>query len=128
MDDRITKTFAILEYLGVEVSEIEALREMPYEKAVLSLAALKEKVRRGYRKAILDFHPDRTGQDPECTQVFLAITAIKEQFDNLSLPAPPIEARPVEPFKVEPQHKVVVSPPIRGSSRSPGYRTATLKP
>jgi len=113
----------VLRMLGISPEDIESLRNLPYPDASKGLEALKDKVRRNWRRTIFDLHPDRTGNDPEKTALFQELTRAKEA---------------LEAWKLEEPRRVVVSKPVvrKPQPRTPrpttpnptAYRAATMKP
>ncbi len=89
--------------LGVYPSDLAALRHLPYELAASGLDALKQRARRNFRRLSLDLHPDRTGNDPEKTERFKQLSAVRDELERVQVQARP-EPRPV------PMHAVAVNP------------------
>jgi hypothetical protein len=83
------KVRAILADLGVQPAEMEAIRRCPLEEGKRRLDELKERVHKNYKRLAFELHPDRTGNDPEKTERFKLVGAIREDFDKLQLRAPP---------------------------------------
>ena len=131
MSSSSSKTSLMLHYLGVGLHEIEALRQLPYREATQRLTELKSRIHKGWRKAAFELHPDRTGNDPQKTALFQALTLLRDQFEDLRL-AEPTPAPPVQVF--EPMD-LPATPGVVFQTRQPkpapphsGYRAATMKP
>lgn len=129
------RTDDLLKCLGVSLHEFEALRDRPRVEAVKMLDALKDKVRRNWRRAVFDLHPDRTGGDPEKTALFQELTRIKDTLEAFQLPVEVrVVGRPVTHFRPD------QAPPTPGvtfstrqvrrqpSPRPVGHTTANMKP
>jgi hypothetical protein len=81
---------AVLRDLGVEPTELEALRRCPLAEGQRKLAELKERVHKNYRRAAFELHPDRTGNDSVKTERFKLLATIRDDFEKLQLaPAQP---------------------------------------
>lgn len=80
---------AILADLGVQPAEMDALRRSPIEEGKRKLEELKERVHKNYKRLAFELHPDRTGNDPEKTERFKLVGAIREDFSKLQLQAQP---------------------------------------
>lgn len=127
------RTDGLLKCLGVDLHEFEALRARPRTEAVEMLEALKDKVRRNWRRAVFDLHPDRTGGDPEKTALFQELTRIRDALEAFQLP---VEVRPVRMVSHFQPEQVPLTPGVtfsRRGKRQPaprpvGYTTANLKP
>lgn len=131
------QTDALLMLLGVNPQEVARLPSVPHEIGVRLLADLKERVRRNWRKLAFELHPDRTSNDPEKTATFRALLALKDKFEQLTLP----EVRPVRPAPVTAYTSTTPMPPTpgvvygqvrvrppRAPARRPGHVAATMKP
>ena len=131
MSTHPSKTSLLLHYLGVGVHEIEALRHLPYREATQRLMELKGRIHKGWRKAAFELHPDRTGNDPQKTALFQALTLLRDQFEDLRLaePLPEPTAQVFEPMDIPATPGVVFQtrPPKHPPLHS-GYRAATMKP
>lgn len=60
-------------------------RASTLEGAQQRLAIVKEKVKVGFRKLVLQLHPDHTNGDPEKTELFKLLIALKEDLDKLQV-------------------------------------------
>lgn len=49
-----------------------------------ALDAFKARVRRAYRKLVLELHPDRTGNDPEKAKLFQLATAVVKEIETMT--------------------------------------------
>ncbi len=94
--DGLSQLDELLRTLGVSLDDVESLRLLPYEEAVKHLEALKDKVRRGWKRAVFDLHPDRTGGDPEKTARFHELTRARDAFEAFRLPVPDVRGAVVE--------------------------------
>ena len=123
----------LLRQLGVEISDLERLHRVPYEDAVKLLEALKERVRRNWKRLAFELHPDRTGGDPAKTQIFRDLTALRDRFEQMQAPRNP---EPVQPTVIQVPHtpgvvygSVRARPStVRGSRARVGHIAANLKP
>ena len=80
---------AILADLGVQPAEMDALRRCNLDEGKRRLEELKERVHKNYKRLAFELHPDRTGNDPEKTEKFKLVGAIREDFSKLQLQAQP---------------------------------------
>ena len=80
---------AILADLGVQQADMDAIRRCPLDEGKHKLEELKERVHKNYKRLAFELHPDRTGNDPEKTERFKLIGAIREDFAKLQLQAMP---------------------------------------
>lgn len=142
MPSQHTDPQAVLQLLGVSAAEVEGLRNLPYPDACTKLEALKERVRKNWRRLAFELHPDRTGNDPDKTALFRALALMRERFEQMTLPVPVYRtatARP--PVQPTTQHTAHQTPPTPGVVfRAPrpqppkpmrpnvGFVTATMKP
>jgi hypothetical protein len=127
-----SKTSLMLHYLGVDIREVEDLRHLPHREATQRLTELKGRIHKGWRKAAFELHPDRTGNDPQKTALFQALTLLRDQFEDLRLaePLPAPTAQIFEPMDMPPTPGVVFQtrPPKPPPPPHSGYRAATMKP
>lgn len=129
-------TKELLGRLGVGVSDLHALRTLPYREALILLESLKDKVRRSWKRAALDLHPDRTGGDAAKTALFRDLTATKEHFERLTVPPPTQTVTEYGPDQVPPTPSVVFSGvgvraprrPPRGADPNVGRVAARMRP
>jgi hypothetical protein len=88
------KTTQALGLLGVSASDFEAMRRVPFAQAQEMLRVVKERVRKNFRRLVLELHPDRTGNDPEKTEQFKVLAQIFADFNKLEVrppaPMPPV--------------------------------------
>ena len=124
----------LLRHLGVLPTEVENLYTLAYPEATKLLGVLKDRVRRNWRKLAFELHPDRTNNDPEKTRQFRALLALKDRFEQLTLPEPRsahpdpstlYTTMPPTPGVIYGQ--VRVRPP-RPSQRRTGHVAANMKP
>ena len=123
--------------LGVQPAEIQRLYTLPHDEASRHLGVLKERVRQNWRKLAFELHPDRTGNDPQKTERFRALLALKSKFEQMTLPEPrPARSEPVPTYAtvtpMPPTPGVVygqvrVRPP-RPQVRRTGHVAANMKP
>lgn len=79
-----------LPVLGLSYAEFVRIERLPMEEAESELAALKERARKGYKKAAVEFHPDRHANEPRevqeaKTQQFMAATELVKYIQRLEL-------------------------------------------
>lgn len=119
-----SEAVTVLGHLGITPADLESLRRLPHEEAVKELAALKDKVRRQWKRAAFELHPDRTGGDPEKTALFQALSSAKEVFENFQIPEPTFYIKPKGsiPTPSQKAHRRVPN------QQAVGYRAATMKP
>ena len=83
----------MLRMLGVNLPvNFRTIEQMPFVEGLLALEALKERVRKNYKKLAFESHPDRTGNDPEKTERFKMATAVRDKIEKVRLrraPPPP---------------------------------------
>lgn len=110
-----------LEQLGVTESDLQRLTQVPYQEALKLLEALKEKVRRNWKRWAFELHPDRTGGDTQKTDLFQRLTGVRERFEQLTLPPPTFA--PVYSY-VSTQTPVTPGVVFRSPSRQPPVRVS----
>lgn len=69
---------AVMEMLGVSARELRAARSNGRQ-----LEALKRQVKRAYRHAAFELHPDRTGGDPARTDLFRLLSETVEEIQAI---------------------------------------------
>lgn len=85
-----------LRALGLTPDDFNTIQRQPtYETACQALDALKERVRKSFKKLVFELHPDRTGNDPVKTELFKTVTRIREDVEKLRINPPP---PPMVPF------------------------------
>lgn len=90
------RVVALLRELGVDYpAEFRTIEHMPFEAGVKTLEALKERVRKNYRRLAFELHPDRTGNDSEKTAQFKALTEMYRMVEKVTLRQPPPRPMPV---------------------------------
>lgn len=81
---------AALPYFGVSQEEIRAVQTKPsFEAAVQALADLKARVKKNYKRAVRELHPDVTGNDAAKTEIFRTLTEMVDGFEKLEVRRPP---------------------------------------
>jgi hypothetical protein len=71
--------------LGIIPQELQALQRLPLEKAREKFEEIKARVHKNYKRLAFELHPDRTGTDPDQTELFKLVGAVKSDFDKLKL-------------------------------------------
>lgn len=84
------ETYPYLEQLGVLPQDLQTLAQVPRSEAVRLLEALKERVRRNWKRLAFQLHPDRTGNDPQKTAHFQRLTEVREKFEQVELLPEPV--------------------------------------
>jgi len=74
---------AVMEILGVSAVELRTARRNGRH-----LEELQRRVKRNYRLAALELHPDRTDGDVECTELFKLMSEVVKEIQELQ-PAVP---------------------------------------
>ncbi len=123
-----------LKDLGVNMpTDLQVIQQTPYVQAVGMFDELKKKVKKAYRRLVVELHPDRTGNDPEKEQKFKVIKYAYEEFNKLQLHPPvprPMMRMPMQPMMVINGNGVTVQT-INGSggvrivvTGMPGFRNS----
>lgn len=86
------------EALGVTVEELEAIERAPFRQGEELLKRMKIRVSKAYKRLASQLHPDRTGGDPEKTELFTLVTRVaKELSRRTARPDPPqLQLAPVK--------------------------------
>lgn len=72
--------------LGVSPAELQQVLQQPsFAECQVYLEALKDKVRKSFKKLAFELHPDRTGNDPEKTELFKVVARIRDDVEKLTL-------------------------------------------
>lgn len=80
---------AALPYFGVTQEEIRAVQGAPtFEAAVAQLAELKARVKKNYKQAVRQLHPDVTGNDEAKAEIFRTLTEMVDSFEKLEVRRP----------------------------------------
>jgi len=124
-----------LSALGIEPSDIDAIRRASFQKAQELLQELKTRAGRNYRKLALELHPDRTQGDKSKEELFVLLGRVLEEFNKTTVqPAPPpppqITFIPVAPVWQGFQTTTPTSTVTFTTGFSPGqvYRFVTMRP
>ena len=81
----------VLTVLGLTPGELNGLTQVPLAQGQARLKEIQERTKTRYKKLVFELHPDRTGGDPEKTELFKAVTELHQQVQALELkvrPAP----------------------------------------
>jgi len=78
-----------LHALGVEQSDLEAIRRSPLPKAQTLLEELKKRAHRKYKQLALELHPDRTKGDQAKADFFVLLGRVLEELDKTKVQARP---------------------------------------
>lgn len=124
-----------LSTLGVEPSDIAAIRRAPFQKAQELLQDLKTRAGRNYRKLALELHPDRTQGDKSKEELFVLLGRVLEEFNKVTVqpatpPPPQITFIPVDPvwqgFQTTTPTSTVTF--TTGFSQAQIFRVVTMRP
>lgn len=77
-----------LQALGISPRDLDSIRMASYPQAKQMLVQLKELAKKRYRKLALQLHPDRTGGDPEKTEMFKVVGLVLEDLNKLEVQRP----------------------------------------
>lgn len=96
---------ALAAELGATPQRFDAIRRLPYPKAVPALEQLKQDVQANYKKCAFKYHPDRNPDDPEgAAEKFKLLAVIVERIQAFRCRPPrPQVARPINPQNIHPQ-------------------------
>jgi hypothetical protein len=64
--------------LGVTEAELKSIENAPFLEGEASLKKLKIRVRKNYKKAALELHPDHNQGDPAKSELFLLVTRVSK--------------------------------------------------
>lgn len=86
--------YELFDLLGLTPSDFQQVRQAPsFEEAENSLAQLKERAKREYRKQVFELHPDRNAGDEAKAQVLQALNDLMQKLEKIQvqrpLPTPP---------------------------------------
>lgn len=97
--------------LGVGKKDLEWIKEAPgHAAAVARLDHLKATTKTNYKKAAKELHPDRTGNDPEKTDLFCVVKDVYRRIESTKIEA--LEVRSITiPLS---EHLHIVSDPMGG--------------
>lgn len=109
---------AIAAQLGLTPQRVQALRSLPFEKALLDLDVLKKEARSLYRRLVFQRHPDRNPGDPDAVQKLTDLSEVMKTIDGLKL------QRAAPPPVMRVQYVYVNQPVYQPPSRSPSYSTS----
>jgi hypothetical protein len=88
-----TQIQAALAHLQVGPADFQQVSALPtFEARCQGLEDLKGRIRKNFKKAALELHPDRTGDDPGKTEIFKVLAQFVDQVDQLRVrqPQPPV--------------------------------------
>ncbi len=81
-----------MDLLALDANELDAVRKAPtLPEAEKLLVAFKAKIKKHFRRAAMNLHPDRTDNDPAKTEDFKLISAVMEELEKVTInqrPAP----------------------------------------
>jgi len=127
---QVARAFQVL---GVTPQSLDQIRSAPFEVGRKMLADLKVQAKLNYRKAVLEYHPDRTGGDTAKADLLKTLNQVFADLQKLEVSqpsyAPPVRvvwvSRPVarsvtadeEPNTWVGRRKTVAPRPIRTNAR-----------
>lgn len=120
------KLHRVMQVLGIMPNELQGLQRLPIQEGQRRFAEIKERVHKNYKKAAFELHPDRTGNDPEKTELFKLIGTVKDDFDKLQLERRPVLRPPPPPMPMQVQVVRVVSWASVGSTYNRTTATNTV--
>lgn len=103
--------------LGLTPDRVQALRRLPYEKALVDLDELKKEARSRYRKLVFKWHPDRNPNDPKATEKLTDLAQVLRTIEGLKL------QRQAPPPAMHVHFQYVRAPVVH--VRAPSYSTST---
>jgi len=71
--------------LGIIRSDIDQLRELPFEDAQARLEEIQARAKKRYRKLALELHPDRNNGDEVKAKLFNLVTQVNKQLQDLKI-------------------------------------------
>jgi DNA-directed RNA polymerase specialized sigma24 family protein len=113
-DAQISRAMQLLRLTPEDFRVIE--RAPSFEEGQRRLAVLKERVKKLFRKAAMELHPDRTNNDPAKTDDFKLVSAVVEDIERLAFSRPP---------PPPPQRMVFIRMHVHGFSSSGATTTST---
>lgn len=85
-----------MQLLNLSQEDFRSIEQAPtLEAGQQMLAALKERMKKQFRKVALELHPDRTNNDPVKTDEFKLVAAVVDDIEKLGLHRPPPRPMPV---------------------------------
>jgi hypothetical protein len=73
-------------WLGISREDLIHIKTEPSgTQARAALEALRQRTKKAYKRAVRELHPDRTGGDPEKSDLFRAVSEVYQEISGVKL-------------------------------------------